>query len=231
MATTSRARSKAAKADATSVAADETTATSTISLQDVIEASKSEVGFLYTPASFHESLVESGDVEINTAMIQEETGFIATRATAKHLTEENTMTEQIATPAIITKPKFEIEDGVPIPTRVRVGNPGAGRAPSFPFDDLAINQSFFVADKLNEDGTPVLNEKGEAHSAYKSMQSTVNSANVRYREEIPGQTRVLNRGKGAGRTVTDFKQTRLFKAYPSERNGVKGVRIFRVAVE
>lgn len=197
---------------------------SVISLQTVIDATKAD-GFVYTPASFHDPLIASGDVEINVEM-KDEAGNIATRATDKALNTVNTQTTPAGTAAPEkVAPKFEIEAGIPIPARTRVAGAGlrAGRTPIYPFDALEIGQSFFV---------PNVGEK----SAAKAMASTVAGANSRYVEVIEGQTRENRKGK----TVPATKQLRKFKIFDTERDvtdaaGVvtkqKGARVFRVALD
>ena len=187
------------------------------SLNDVIQATK-ENSFVYTAPTFHGPLIVSGDVEVNPEMTNE-AGEFATRATAKYLTQESpTMIEPIVTAA---KPKFEIDVGVPMPAVSRKISTGlrAGRTPVYPFEQLEIGQSFFVADR-------------EGKSAHKTMASTVNSANIRYVEEIPGEVRTNRKGN----TVAATRQLRKFKSFDTERimedgSVQKGARIFRVVLD
>lgn len=201
-----RNRSAAAKTVAADIA---------FSLAAVIDATKAG-GFLYTPAEFHQPLVESGDVEVNAEMVEDGTGNLATRATAKHLESKDAMTEA-KTPEAAAKPSFVIET-VPMPEKkASVSGLRAGRTPIYPFDALEIGQSFFVADKSAD------------KPAFKAMASTVAGANARFTEEIAGQTRVNRKGA----TVTATKQLRKFKIFDTERtleDGTvqKGARVFRV---
>ena len=181
------------------------------SLETVIAATKAG-SFVYTPAEFHVPLIASGDVEINSEIVDEH-GNIATRATSKH-TESAQMTQTAAATAAPAKPKFEIKTASELPTRTRTGGGNrAGRAPIYPFDALEVNQYFCVPNE----GDKV---------AAKSLASTVAAANVRYSEEIPGQTRVNRKGA----TVTATKQLRKFKVFDTEEDGVKGAKVFRVAL-
>ena len=79
-----------------------------ISLADVIAATNAG-DVVYTAPEFHNPLIESGQVEINPAMVDAQ-GNIATRAIIK----ENKMTD---TAIESTKPTFEIEDDVVIPEK------------------------------------------------------------------------------------------------------------------
>jgi hypothetical protein len=187
------------------------------SLNDVIQATK-ENSFVYTEVDFHGPLVASGDVEVNPEMTNDK-GEFATRATAKHLTQESpAMTESTVT---AEKPKFEIEAGVPMPAVTRKVSTGlrAGRTPVYPFEQLEIDQSFFVPD-------------ANGKSAHKAMASTVNGANTRYVEEIPGEVRTNRKGN----TVAATRQLRKFKSFDTYRTMEdgsiqKGARIFRVALD
>lgn len=188
-----------------------------VTLTAVIEATKAD-GFVYTSPAFHTDLIASGDVEINPEMTDEH-GSIATRATAKHLTEGNTqMTDTAPVATAVAKPKFEIEANVPMPERTRNATGlRAGRAPVYPFEALEIGQSFFVPNASAD------------KPAAKAMASTVAGANARYTEKIEGQTRTNRKGK----TVDATKQLRKFKIFDTERtmpdgSVQKGARIFRV---
>lgn len=205
-------------------------------LSDVIQATKD--GYvLYTLPAFHNPLIESGDVEIN-AMMEKEDGSFATRATEKHVNiqpeaetsqtpnqtqESNTMSIDTSTAPVVAakvKPVFQIESGTPPEKAKRVGSPGAGRTPIYPFDQLEINQYFFVADKADD------------KPAVKALQSTVASANNRYSEPVPGEFKANRKGE----QVPVTRATRKFKAFDSEKTledgtVVKGAKVFRVALD
>lgn len=206
------------------------------SLESVIEATLNS-GFVYTSAEFHNPLIESGDVEVNPELVNEN-GEVATRATAKHLpavaqpepeTESVQMTETstpaVATVAATATPRnFAIKlREMPTITR-KSSSVRAGRTPIYPFDQLGLPESgtayesFFVADS------------GEK-SAVTSLASTVSGANARYSVEIDGQTRVNRKGK----TVPVTRQLRKFKAVEGveivDGVEVKGAFVFRLPVD
>lgn len=190
-----------------------------VTLAAVIAATKAG-GFEYTPAAFHTELIASGDVEINPEMTNE-AGMIATRATAKHLTEGNEMTQTAPAVNGAEKPKFEIESGVELPQRTRnAAGLRAGRTPVYPFEQLEIGQSFFVPNASAD------------KPAAKAMASTVAGANARYTEKLEGQSRTNRKGK----VVDATKQLRKFKIFDTERtmqdgSVQKGARIFRVELD
>lgn len=218
---------RAKKTDTAAASASATPATAptfVYSLESVIEATKND-SFVYTASAFHDPLIKSGDVEINKTL-ENDAGEFATRATAKHLQQNestNTVNQTVTiAPASADKPKFEVESGVAIPEFTRKSSGlRAGRSAIYPFDNLAVGQSFFV---------PNVGDKVAA----KAMASTVAGANVRFSEEIPGVTRVNRKGV----TVPATKQLRKFKIFDTVRtiqvDGVdtvqKGARVFRVEV-
>jgi len=195
----------------------------TYSLESVIEATK-EDSFVYTCAAFHNPLIESGDVIVNRTL-ENESGDFATRATAKHLNQnestEMTTEQAPATQSTTTSTPvrvFEIKTGeIPASTR-RTGGVSAGRKSIYPFDALEVAQYFFVPDA----GEKV---------AVTSMASTVTGANARYAEVVEGQTRVNRKGV----TVPVTRQLRKFKLFDGSEmiDGVevKGAKVFRVPVD
>lgn len=177
---------------------------------------------LFTPAAVHGPLVEAGLVEINPAMVNE-AGEIATRATqagiesldsaatvADNATSEATSATAATGETQKVKTMFKIEDSIPVPTisgRGRGGN-------VYPFDQLEVGQSFFVA---NSEDKP---------NAAKSLASTVSSATARY--AVPaedGRTKTNKKGE----TVPVMVETRKFIVRSVEENGVKGARVWRTA--
>ena len=177
---------------------------------------------LFTPAAVHGPLVEAGLVEINPAMVNE-AGEIATRATqagiesldSSAIVVDNATTE--ANSAIAetgktekVKTMFQIEDNVPVPAisgRGRGGN-------VYPFDQLAVGQSFFVA---NDESKP---------NAAKSLASTVSSATARY--AVPAEDGSTKTNK-KGEVVPVMVKTRKFVVRRAEEDGVKGARVWRTA--
>ena len=177
---------------------------------------------LFTPAAVHGPLVEAGLVEINPAMVNE-AGEIATRATQAGIESldsgaivvDNATTE--ANSAIAetgktekVKTMLQIEDNVPVPAisgRGRGGN-------VYPFDQLAVGQSFFVA---NDESKP---------NAAKSLASTVSSATARY--AVPAEDGSTKTNK-KGEVVPVMVKTRKFVVRRAEEDGVKGARVWRTA--
>ena len=130
---------------------------------------------MFVPESVYAPLVEAGLVEINPGMT-DENGNVATRATQKGIesldSADNATSEATFATAVTAatgetqkvKTMFKIEDSIPVPTisgRGRGGN-------VYPFDQLEVGQSFFVA---NSEDKP---------NAAKSLASTVSSATARY---------------------------------------------------
>lgn len=171
-------------------------------LAEIVEATKGEAGFKFISELDAEYLRDAGLIEINSDM-HDEAGNVAARA----IQLETTTPTKAASVS-----KFEIETGIEMPAKTT--RSGAGRTSVYPFDDLEIGQSFFVP-----------NEEGK--DAYKSMSSTVSSANARYTEEVPGETRTNRKGV----TVPATRQLRQFTHARSTKDGVEGTRVFRVPVD
>lgn len=195
------------------------TATVVIGLAEIVAAG---VNGIFTSPAVHGPLVEAGLVEINPAMTNEN-GEIATRATQKGFesldsaatvadnatSETQTATAETGTTQKV-KTMFKIEDAIPVPTisgRGRGGN-------VYPFDQLEVGQSFFVA---NDESKP---------NAAKSLASTVSSATARY--AMPSADGATKTNK-AGETVPVMVETRKFVVRSVEENGVKGARVWRTA--
>lgn len=179
---------------------------------------------LFTPAAVHSPLVEAGLVEINPAMVNE-AGEIATRATQAGIESldsgailvDNATTEANSETAATGKTEkvktmFQIEDNVPVPA---ISGRGRGRGGNvYPFDQLAVGQSFFVA---NDEGKP---------NAAKSLASTVSSATARY--AVPAEDGSTKTNK-KGEVVPVMVETRKFVVRSVEEDGVKGARVWRTA--
>lgn len=193
--------------------------TAVIGLAEIVAAGANGI---YTSPEVHLPLVEAGLVEINPAMTNEN-GEIATRATQKGIesldsaatvADNATSETQTATAATGTTQKaktmFKIEDAIPVPTisgRGRGGN-------VYPFDQLEVGQSFFVA---NDESKP---------NAAKSLASTVSSATARY--AVPSADGATKTNK-AGENVPVMVETRKFVVRSVEENDVKGARVWRTA--
>ena len=173
---------------------------------------------LFTPAAVHGPLVEAGLVEINPAMTNEN-GEVATRATQKGIESldsaaivvDNSNSETAATGKTEkVKSMLKIENDVPVPAisgRGRGGN-------VYPFDQLEVGQSFFVA---NSESKP---------NAAKSLASTVSSATARYAvASEDGATKTNKKGE----VVPVMVKTRKFVVRRAEEDGVKGARVWRTA--
>ena len=190
-----------------------------ISLAEIVAAGANG---LFTPAAVHGPLVEDGLVEINPAMVNE-AGEIATRATqagiesldsgaivvgnanseANSAIAETGKTEKVKT-------MFQIEDSIPVPT---ISGRGRG-VKVYPFDQLEVGQSFFVA---NDESKP---------NAAKSLASTVCSATARY--AVPAEDGSTKTNK-KGEVVPVMVKTRKFVVRSAEEDGVKGARVWRTA--
>jgi hypothetical protein len=176
-------------------------------------------GFVYMTEKSVKVLLDAGLVECNNAM-QDGNGNVAVRATKAGIDalaspvepETNEGTEIMDTPAATAAP-FAIEDGVKIPSIKRSG----AAASIYPFDKLAVGQSFFVP------ATEAMPNPG------KSLASTVSSASKRYATE--NGTREINRkvdGVMTKVTVPAYEYERKFVVRSVEENGVKGARVWRV---
>lgn len=186
-----------------------------IGLAEIVAAGANGI---YTSPEVHSSLLEAGLVEINPAMTNE-AGEIATRATQKGIESldnsngngKNAPTEATSETAVTGKTEkvktmFQIEDNVPVPA---ISGRGRGRGgETYPFEQLAVGQSFFVA---NSESKP---------NAAKSLASTVSSATARY--AVPaedGRTKTNKKGE----TVPVMVETRKFIV----RSVEGGARVWR----
>ena len=177
---------------------------------------------MFVPESVYAPLVEAGLVEINPGMT-DENGNVATRATQKGIESldsaatvaDNATSEATSATAATgetqkVKTMFKIEDSIPVPTisgRGRGGN-------VYPFDQLEVGQSFFVA---NSEDKP---------NAAKSLASTVSSATARYAvASEDGATKTNKKGE----VVPVLVETRKFVVRSVEEDGVKGARVWRTA--
>ena len=105
---------------------------------------------------------------------------------------------------------FKIEDSIPVPT---ISGRGRG-VKVYPFDQLEVGQSFFVA---NDESKP---------NAAKSLASTVSGATARY--AVPAEDGATKTNK-KGEVVPVMVETRKFVVRSVEENGVKGARVWRTA--
>ena len=184
-----------------------------IGLAEIVAAGANGI---YTSPEVHSSLLEAGLVEINPAMTNE-AGEIATRATQKGIESldtgngngDNAPTEATSETAVIGKTQkvktmFQIEDNVPVPAISGRGRGGE----TYPFEQLAVGQSFFVA---NSEDKP---------NAAKSLASTVSSATARYAVASEDGATKTNKN---GETVPVMVETRKFIV----RSVEGGARVWR----
>jgi hypothetical protein len=188
MATSKKNGSKGAASKALAATAANAIAGPVVTLADIVAAG--EQG-MFTATAIHGPLVEAGLVEINPGIVNE-SGEIATRATvagvralATHEKEDAIMDnnkEEVGAVAETIKSGFVIESNIPVPAIT-----GRGRGANvYPFDELAVGQSFFVANTTDKP------------NAAKSLASTVSSATARYAVADPD-------GKTEAVKVTDYK--------------------------
>lgn len=185
--------------------AKKNTAAPVIGLAEIVAAGANG---MYTSPDVHASLVEAGLVEINPGMTNE-AGEIATRATQKGIDNVNTATNT-GTAAPASAPvasSFAVEDDVPMPTTSGRGRGRGGNV--YPFDALAVGQSFFVP---NTEDKP---------NAAKSLASTVSGATARYAEVVEGQFKTNKKGE----QVPVTRDTRKFVV----RSVEGGARVWRTA--
>lgn len=166
-------------------AAKNTPAVTIVGLAAIIAATQTEAGFAFVGTDEANKLEAEGFVETNADVPNTPAGQIATRATKKGIDFMKTQNSaEKAQDTAGKKSEFVIEDNVEIPAVS-----GRGRVGSlYPFDDLKVGQSFFVP------------------KAAKNLASTVSSANARYAEEVPGETRKDRKGN----EVPKMKFTRHF---------------------
>jgi hypothetical protein len=94
----------------------------------------------------------------------------------------------------------------------------------YPFDQLEVGQSFFVADS----DKPITAKDGTVtHDAFKGLSSTISGANARYAVET-GEKVIATKGRNAGKEVAVVKQERKFEQRRVTENGVGGTRVWRV---
>ena len=195
------------------------TAVAVIGLAEIVAAGANG---MFVPESVYAPLVEAGLVEINPAMT-DDNGYVATRATQKGIESldsaaivvDNANTEANSETAATGKTEkaksmLKIENDVPVPAisgRGRGGN-------VYPFDQLAVGQSFFVP---NSESKP---------NAAKSLASTVSSATARY--AVPAEDGSTKTNK-KGEVVPVMVETRKFVVRSVEEDGVKGARVWRTA--
>lgn len=152
--------------------------------------SNSESPFVYVSEKDAKPLIAAGLVEQNPDF-KNEANELATRATAagieayplpvagsENVTGDNTAPAGNAPLATTTKPAFAIAT-VEMPGKRATGRAGTE---AYPFEQLEVGASFFV---------PATEKRKDPA---KALGSTVTSANDRYSEEVPGETRTNRKG-------------------------------------
>lgn len=185
----------------------------------LVAATLSDAQCLYVQGADVEALKKAGYAEQNPEMVNAD--GVATRATPAGIEAFPVgMTESGAVAgsgAVATsKPSFAIAE-IPMPGHKRTG--GGRTGSSYPFDDLAVGQAFFVA------------ATAERPDPARQLGSTVTGANERHSEVIEGETRVNRKG----REVPVTRPLRKFEiraledgaAFGPEFAGVKGAGIWR----
>ena len=208
-------------------------------LREIVAATQ-EGSFAYTSEEVYEKLIEHGFIEINNE-IKDETGDVAARATQAgidyasevlntgglHLESASqvgligeradALAKETAEHIAKTKASVVIEKGVPLPSK---GYAFVQRRQAFPFDELDIEDSFFI--KSTE-------SKPEP---WKSYASTVSNATRSFAVPDPSGEMVVSR---KGQKVPKLVQTRKFVIRAVEETDaetgevVVGARVWRVA--
>lgn len=161
--------------------------------------------FLFVDAAYTASLVERGIVEVDmNEDARDEQGRRPTRyITPADVADSNKEVTAMNAP-VQAKPKFEIQDNVPVPSTTGANR---GRGELYPFEALQPGQSFFVP---------------QVNGAPSSMSSTVAGARRRFAE--PTGQMITNRN---GKEVAEVRTVRDFTYALVEENGVTGFRVWR----
>lgn len=121
----------------------------------------------------------SGLVELNKGL-RDAAGNVAVHATTAGVAAAQAIDAASKTPkAEAPKVEFAIETGIPLPA-IKRGNAGATK---YPFDKMATGDSFFVA------------ATETVPNPAKSLASTVNSANKRYKDAVPKRKFAIRQDK------------------------------------
>lgn len=191
---------------------------SIILLTAIAAAMTTEPGYYMATPKEADELLKSGLVEQNPEIAEGDK--LATRLTeagheaaAKYGVSDDEGDEGDAGSEPVAAPSgdFAIDTDVPLPS-ARGGRGGS----VYPFDDLPVGGSFFVA------------ATADRPNPAKSLASTVSSATARFAVEIPGET-VTNR---KGNIVPKTRETRKFTVRSVDETAQgrgKGARIWRIA--
>lgn len=170
-------------------------------------------GFVVLNAAATKALQDSGLIEVNEGVTNDK-GEVGARITDAGRAQLETAPK--TEPAKV-KRSFAIESDIPLVEKAR-----APVGEQYPFSELQVGQSFFVADADVSSG-----------NAFKTLNSTVSTANKRYAVDT-GEVRPHRRN--ASKTVPVLKQERQFELrhfvqFEGTENEQKGARVYRVPVE
>lgn len=155
-----------------------------LGLLATIAAATAAGGFHYVSQADGQPLVEAGLIEVNTAMVNDN-GEAAARVTEAGAAKVGAG-EQSPAP-VQASSGFQIITGVELPKFTRKGG-GGGQKAKYPFEQLEVGASFFVA-----------NTDVESGDAYKSLNASVANWNEKFKEET-GETKTVTRAvRGEGR--------------------------------
>lgn len=148
--------------------------------------------FGFLPEAEADALLAGGNalVELNKS-VRDAGGNVAVHATTLGVSAAQAIEAETKAPKVeVAKQEFQIETGIAVP-EIKRGGPGATK---YPFDKMQAGDSFFVG---VSEAMP---------NPSKTLASTVNSANKRYKDATP---------------------KRKFAIRQDEKAGVKGARIWR----
>lgn len=178
---------------------------------DMIARATVEQGFIYIAEKLVKKLVDNGLVEVNNDM-KDEAGNPAVRTIQQVVVQIQQQGTQ--------EMKFELSTGIAIPPATRKSS---GSRSIYPFEQMEVGQSFFVADA----DKPIKSKDGTVmYDAFQGMTSVLSSANDRF-SELTGNTVIAKKGKLAGKEVAEKRYLRRFVQRAVEENGVKGTRVWR----
>jgi hypothetical protein len=173
-------------------------------LKAAVEGRNSNQGYVLGSKTAYKSLASQTPplVEFNDEIKSQDGKQVAVRASDAGVTKLGEIAPSNAAPSTAGTPRFEIDDYTP-PEGKR-GRRAGGEA-KYPFDKLAVGQSFHVpATEANKNPA-------------KGLASTVSSANRRYAEKIDGTHK--NR---KGEDVPNYKLTRKFSVSPAAADDPRG---------
>lgn len=177
-------------------------------LLKVIATETTEKGFGYAAEADCAELAKCGLVEVNASIALDENGRFAVRCTQAGFEIVNSLGAE-------DESEFPVASGIEMPT---VARHIPKRTSKYPFDQLEVGQSFFIA------------ATEEVPNPMRSYASSVTGANKRYAEEVPGETRVNRKGNTVPltRQTREFSMRRVGDGAPWGQHGACGVAVWRV---